>query len=74
MTPVFFLLEPDKDREITQAVAELVRCPQAAFCRRWGDGEVICALMRDMRMVVSMRLHALILPPGRGLPVVGDLP
>ncbi len=70
MTPVFFLLEPDKDREITQAVAELVRCPKLLL-PPVGDGEVICALMRDMRMVVSMRLHALIFASGQGTPVVG---
>ena len=70
MMPVFFLLEPDKDREITQAVAELVHCPKLLL-PPVEDGEVICALMRDMHMVVSMRLHALIFASGQGTPVVG---
>lgn len=70
MTPVFFLLEPDKDREITQAVAERISCPKLLL-PPVADGGVICALMRDMRMVVSMRLHALIFAAGQGVPVVG---
>lgn len=70
MTPVFFLLEPGKDEEITMAVAGLVHCPKLVL-PPVESGGVICALMRDMSMVVSMRLHALIFASGQGVPVVG---
>lgn len=70
LTPVFFQLEPNKDRKITEAVAELVRCPKRVL-PAVEDGGVICALMQHMKMVVSMRLHALIFAAGQGVPVVG---
>ncbi|MDY4219338.1 MAG: polysaccharide pyruvyl transferase CsaB [Candidatus Faecousia sp.] len=70
MTPVFFLLEPGKDREITQTVADMVHCPKLVL-PPLEDGGMICALMRQMKMVVSMRLHALIFASGQGVPVVG---
>lgn len=70
LTPVFFQLEPGKDREITLATAELVRCPKVVL-PAISDGAVICALMRDMKLVISMRLHALIFAAGQGTPVVG---
>ncbi|MGM9641184.1 MAG: polysaccharide pyruvyl transferase CsaB [Faecousia sp.] len=70
LTPVFFQLEPGKDREITLATAELVRCPKVVL-PTISDGAVICALMRDMKLVISMRLHALIFAAGQGTPVVG---
>lgn len=70
MIPVFFQLEPGKDREITLAAAELVGCPKIVL-PTISDGAAICALMRDMKLVVSMRLHALIFAAGQGTPVVG---
>lgn len=70
MIPAFFLLEPEKDWEITQAVSELVQCPKLILPPT-EDGSVVCALMHDMNMVVSMRLHALIFASGQGIPVVG---
>lgn len=70
LIPVFFQLEPGRDREITLAAAELVRCPSIVL-PPVSDGAVICALMRDMKLVISMRLHALIFASGQGTPVVG---
>lgn len=70
LTPVFFLLEPNKDREITQEVAGMLRCPHVVL-PPIEDGGVICALMGRMELVVSMRLHALIFAAGQGTPVVG---
>lgn len=70
MIPAFFLLEPNKDLEITQTVASMVRCPKLIL-PPVRDGGVTCALMRDVSMVVSMRLHALIFAAGQGVPVVG---
>lgn len=70
MTPVFFLLEPGKDQKITQTVADMVHVPKLVL-PPLEDGGVICALMRQMKMVISMRLHALIFASGQGVPVVG---
>ena len=67
---MLFQLEPGKDREITLVTAELVRCPKVVL-PAISDGAVICALMRDMKLVISMRLHALIFAAGQGTPVVG---
>ena len=59
LTPVFLLLDPHKDREFTQAVADQLRCPKLVL-PPVDNGGMVCALMQQMRMVVSMRLHALI--------------
>lgn len=70
MTPVFFQLEPAKDQEITEQVASLVRCPKIVL-PTMEDSDMVCALIRDMKLVVSMRLHALIFASGQKVPVVG---
>lgn len=68
--PVFFQLEPNKDRAISMTIAESVHCPKRVL-PALEDGRLISALMRDMRMVISMRLHALIFASAQGVPVVG---
>lgn len=70
MIPVFFQLEPDRDREMTEQTAELVSCPKRIL-PPVTDGSLICSLMGQMQMVVSMRLHALIFASGQGIPLVG---
>lgn len=70
LIPALFMLEPGKDQQITQAVAEQIRCPHIVLPPA-KDGATICAIIRDMRLVVSMRLHALIFAAGQGTPAVG---
>lgn len=70
LTPVFFQLEPRKDREISEKVAAMTKVPYILL-PALKDGSSICALMKQMRLVVSMRLHALIFATGQGVPVVG---
>ncbi len=70
MTPVFFQLEPLKDKDITQQIVELVRCPKVVL-PVMEDSDLACALMKDMKLVVSMRLHALIFATGQKIPVAG---
>ncbi len=70
LIPVFFRFEPGRDQEITQSVADLVKCPKIILpdVREYA---LIGALVRDMKLVFSMRLHALIFAAGQGTPVVG---
>lgn len=70
LIPVFFRFEPGRDKEITQSVAELVKCPKIIL-PDVTEYALIAALIRDMRLVFSMRLHALIFAAGQGTPVVG---
>lgn len=70
MTPVFFMMEPAKDREITERVATKVGVPYVIL-PPLEDDSAICALMCRMKLVVSMRLHALIFAASQGIPVVG---
>lgn len=70
LIPLMFMLEPRKDQGITQSVYELIRCPKIML-PELADGAQICALMQDMSLVVSMRLHALIFAAGQGIPLAG---
>ncbi len=70
LIPVLFMLEPGKDRAISQGVYDKIRCPKVML-PELTDGAVICALMGDMKLVVTMRLHALIFAAGQGTPLVG---
>ncbi len=70
LIPALFMLEPRKDRGITQAVFDLIHCPKVLL-PELADGAQICALMQDMTLVVSMRLHALIFAVGQGTPLAG---
>ncbi len=70
LTPVFFRFEPGRDQEITQSVADAVKCPRIVL-PEVKDHAVIGALVRDMKLVFSMRLHALIFAAGQGTPIVG---
>ena len=70
MTPVFFMMEPAKDREITERVRAKVGVP-CLVLPPLEDDSAICTLMCRMELVVSMRLHALIFAASQGVPVVG---
>lgn len=70
LTPVFFSFEPERDQEITQCVADMVSCPKIIL-PDIAEYPLIGALIRDMKLVCSMRLHALIFAAGQGTPVVG---
>lgn len=70
MTPVFFMLEPGKDREITEQIAQSLHCPHAIL-PVVREGDMVCGVIGQMKLVISMRLHALIFASGQGVPVVG---
>ena len=70
LEPVYLAMEPQRD---------LAACEQAAALTEGGamvlpvpeDGSLIVGLLGRMRVVVSMRLHALIFAAAAGTPVVG---
>lgn len=70
MIPVFFTLEPRKDREITEKVAGMVHV-RHVILPPVENGGLMSSLMHRMSLAVSMRLHALIFAAGQGVPVVG---
>lgn len=59
MMPLFYTLEPERDEEITQAAASLVKAP-CKVLPPIANGAQLCGLIGKMELVVSMRLHALI--------------
>ena len=70
LTPVFLALEPGKDLEVCRDVAGKLTCPSHVLTAP-DDGHMIVGLMGRMRIVISMRLHALIFASGQGTPLVG---
>ena len=70
MVPVFFALEPKRDRAVAEQVAAMVDCPHHIVSAPH-DGHLIVGMMGAMETVVSMRLHALIFAAGQGVPLVG---
>lgn len=70
IVPVFFALEPGRDLQISRETAEKVQCPHYVLAAP-DDGKRIVGLMKQMKLVISMRLHALIFAAGQGTPLVG---
>ncbi len=70
LTPVFLAVEKFKDPEIARRCMEGLDIPHYAILDADGFESIISILSR-MRMVVSMRLHALIFAAGQGIPLVG---
>ena len=70
LTPVFFSFEPHRDQEINAMAASMVQCP-CKVLPPISDGTVLCGLIRRMRLVVSMRLHALIFACSQQTRIVG---
>ncbi len=70
MIPVFFMLDPGKDREMTEQIAHTLRCPHVIL-PVVQEGDMVCGIIGQMKLVVSMRLHALVFASGQGVPVVG---
>ena len=68
--PVFLPLEKRGDGEAIHLTADLVRGPYRVLERPDRPEDVI-GLLRRCRLVVAMRLHALIFASGQGLPLVG---
>ena len=68
--PVFFPLEPNRDLQAIGQVTQLLQCPYLVLERPDTDAKLV-RLFSRMRIVISMRLHALIFAAGQGVPLLG---
>ena len=69
LTPLFFALEPGRDLAPCRAAAEQLGGGSAALSAP-EDVRLSLGMMKRMRLVVSMRLHALIFAASVGAPLV----
>ena len=70
LMPLFFSFEPDRDRVFNAMTAATVKAPWKIL-PPISDGTVICGLISRMKLVVSMRLHALIFACSQRTRIVG---
>lgn len=70
LIPLLYAMEPGRDAAAVDAVAGRLRCPCLTL-RAGISGMEALMLIRAMRLVVSMRLHALIFAAGQKVPSVG---
>ena len=68
LTPVFVALEPTRDLEINRRAAEMLPC-KACVLPTPRDEQLTIGMMQKMRVIVSMRLHALIFASSVGAPL-----
>ena len=70
LTPVFMTLNPELDTAIAEKVAEAAGVPYVIL-PAIKDAELAIGVMKKMRLVVSMRLHALLFAASIGTSAVG---
>lgn len=70
LTPVFVAVEKHLDPGAAELAARNLPCPHY-FLNDAGDAGTIIGALSRMRVVVSMRLHALIFAAGQGIPLAG---
>lgn len=70
LIPLLFAMEPRRDASAIEAVAAKLKCPYLLDSSVKNASETV-AVIRRMRVVVSMRLHGLIFAAGLGVPTVG---
>ena len=70
LTPVFLAVEKHLDPSAARMVAQGMKAPHY-FIDDAGEAGCIIGVLARMRLVVSMRLHALIFAAGQGIPLVG---
>lgn len=68
--PVFFPLEPYRDLPAIEKVTARLTCPYLVLEHPDTDSKMI-RLFSRMKIVVSMRLHALVFAAGQGVPLLG---
>lgn len=70
LTPVFMTLNPELDTEAAEKVADAAGVPYVIL-PAIKDAELAIGVMKKMRLVVSMRLHALLFAASVGASTVG---
>ncbi|MGI6497803.1 MAG: polysaccharide pyruvyl transferase CsaB [Oscillospiraceae bacterium] len=70
LTPVFLPIEPRIDLPASRQVTALLRIPHIILEQSFSSSDIIGIFSR-MKVVLSMRLHALVFAAGRGVPVIG---
>ncbi len=70
LTPLFFHLEPGRDQKAAELVAAHLSCPYQMLSVP-SSGALTVGVIQRAKLVVSMRLHALIFATGQGVPSVG---
>ncbi len=70
LEPVFILINHREDGKATEAVRSLMK-NKAVVISRPMDSSLTIGILSRMRVVVSMRLHALIFAASQGVPLVG---
>lgn len=70
LTPVFYALEPKRDLPVARMAAERLGRPCHILASA-GSGSVMVGLMNKMKVVLSMRLHALIFAAGSAAQLIG---
>ena len=68
LTPVFVALEPTRDLEINRQAAGMLPC-RSFVLPAPRDEQLTIGMMQKMRVIVSMRLHALIFASSVGAPL-----
>ena len=68
LTPVFVALEPTRDLETNRRAAAMLPC-KAFVLPAPRDEQLTIGMMQKMRVIVSMRLHALIFASSVGAPL-----
>lgn len=69
LRPVFLAMEPRSDREICRLAAE--RTPGSWALDAPEDSALLIGVLKQARLVVAMRLHALVFAAGVGVPLTG---
>ncbi len=70
MIPVLYCMEPNRDLAVARELAKQLHCPYKLLEAGESGEQVICVI-KQMSLVVSMRLHTLIFAAGQGIPLVG---
>lgn len=70
LTPVLLPFEPTHDTSAAESVSKLLKSPHV-LCGQAHAPEELIGILSRMRVVVGMRLHALIFAAGQGVPLIG---
>ena len=70
LTPVFVPIEQERDGAAARQVSALMKAPHHVLDAPGGSANTIGVFSR-MKVVVAMRLHALMFSAGQGVPLVG---